>query len=189
MKRYELSAFTIAALLLAAACSVSSGNGGQSPALSPAASPTSAPSPSAVASPTASPAPRSFAASPSAHAQCPDFTPPPYDSFEPVVGISIRVINKGLFEITNATKKSYYGKVFKWTTESNLVCGQGVLGHDSVLGRIAPGATLRWSAGSTTDVPVTVEIWDRPCGEGCYEGSIGAYLLPVSSIEPVPISS
>jgi hypothetical protein len=128
-----------------------------------------------------------FATAPTPQSECPDFTPPPYDSFEPVPGVSVRVINKGLFEVTNTTDRAYFGKVFTWQTEANLVCGQGVLGHDSVIGQIAPGSTVQWFSGSTPDVPMTVEIWDSPCGEGCYREPLGAYLLPVSSIEPVPI--
>jgi len=121
--------------------------------------------------------------------QCPDFTPPPYDELRPVPGIAVRVIDKAHFEITNATTWTYFGRVMSWVTEDDLVCGRGVIGHDSPVGRIGSGETIEWWDGSTADVPVTVEIWDHPCGEGCEGAPIGAYLVPMSPLEPVPGST
>jgi len=112
------------------------------------------------------------------------FTPPPYDRLPAVPGISVRVIDKAHFEVVNATDRDYYFKVVQWMTEDNLVCGRGVVGHDSFSSPVPSRATVEAGGGSTTEVPVTVAIWDRPCGEGCNVSPIGEYVVPISMVEP-----
>lgn len=94
------------------------------------------------------------------------------------------MIDKGHLEVTNRTGVTYFGRVMAWVTEDRLECGRGVLGQDSPIGRIGPGETVAWADGSTRERPVTVEIWDHPCGEGCEGTPIGVYLVPISSVEP-----
>jgi hypothetical protein len=67
-----------------------------------------------------------------------------------------------------------------------LVCGRGITEEEMERGPIAAGATVDVAAGSTPNVPVTVGIWDRPCGEACSAPPIGLIVVPVSSVEPVP---
>jgi hypothetical protein len=107
-----------------------------------------------------------------------------------VPGISIRVIDKAHFEVTNATDRDYYFKVIGWTSYENLVCGRGVIGHDGFGSPVSAGATVQAGGGSSSDIPVTVAIWDRPCGDGCDDSSIGQVLVPISTIEPpLPMST
>ena len=114
------------------------------------------------------------------------FTPPPYDALAPVPGISIQVIDKAHFEVTNATNRDYYFEVVTWSTEDNLVCGRGVTGHDSFGSPVPPGQTVEVDGGSTVDFPVTVAIWDYPCGEACSDPPIGELVVPISMVEPPP---
>src|ERR1051326_8602769 len=81
------------------------------------------------------------------------YTPPPYDAMHPVAGVSLRVIDKGHFEVTNATDRDYYFKIVRWITE-DLVCGRGVTGEDGFASPIASGATVAVSGGSTADLPL-----------------------------------
>lgn len=112
------------------------------------------------------------------------FTPPPYDAFRPVPGISVRAIDQVHFEITNATSRTFYFGVFQWTTEDNLVCGRGVIGRDVSGGLVPSGATVDGLGGSAPEVPATVAIWARPCGEGCNDVPIGEFVVPISAVEP-----
>jgi hypothetical protein len=149
---------------------------------------------------TASPPPMTAQPSPRLATPTPDvsprtcvglFTPPPYDAFLPVPGVSVRAIDRAHFEITNATSRTYYFGGMHWATEDNLVCGRGVVGRDSVPGgRLGPGATVEGGGGSTPDSPMTGSIWADPCGEGCDRVPLGQYLVPVSMVEPpVPVAS
>jgi hypothetical protein len=150
-----------------------------------------------VASPspitTARPSPRPATPSPEVSSRtCAGlFTPPPYEAFLPVPGISVRAIDRAHFEITNATSRTYYFGGMHWATEDNLVCGRGVVGRDSVPGgRLRPGAIVERGGGSTPDSPLTVSIWADPCGEGCDRVPLGQYLVPVSMVEPPePVAS
>jgi len=187
----------IAAALMFAACSAQPSNSGP-PYLASASTASSSVRASAVPSQSPDPTVGSSVGASMVPSESPQdsprhclafFTPAPYDSFRPVPGVAVRAINKGRFEITNGTSLTYYGGVTTWVTEDDLVCGRGVIGHDSLVGRIAPGATVDWSGGSTADVPLTVAIWDSPCGEGCYRTPVGAYVVPISSVEPVPLST
>lgn len=184
--RVSIATVVIAVSLMVAACAVQTTNTGDPTATTPptaATIGTASPSARASALPSQSPddSPRI----------CPDFfTPPPYDAFRPVPGISVRAIDKGHIEITNASSRAYYFGVSHWVTEENLVCGRGVIDHSSRGGRIARGATVERLGGSTPEVPVTVAVWANPCGEGCNRPPIGNYVVPVSSVEPpVPIAS
>jgi hypothetical protein len=67
-----------------------------------------------------------------------------------------------------------------------LDCGRGIVEQEAVRGPIAAGETIEFGEGSTPDIPVTVGIWDRPCGEACYAPPIGLIVVPVSSVEPRP---
>jgi hypothetical protein len=117
--------------------------------------------------------------------QCADRSWPPYRGPSPVIGISVRAIDKGHLEITNATSRTYYYRVSRWVT-MQLDCGRGVTEQEAVRGPIAAGETIEIGGGSTPDVPATVGIWDRPCGEACSAPPIGLIVVPVSSVEPVP---
>src|SRR5262245_61429485 len=78
----------------------------------------------AIASPAMSPTPPASTRPGTSPAMCTDFfTPPPYAAFTPIPGVSVRAIDKGHFEITNATDRTYYFGVTSWITEDNLVCG------------------------------------------------------------------
>lgn len=123
--------------------------------------------------------------SPSVSGQCPDQSWPPYGGPSPVSGISARAIDKGNLEITNATSRTYYYRVSSWVAWQ-LVCGRGIVEEEAVRGPIGAGETIKIGDGSTPDVPVTVGIWDQPCGEACTGPPIGLIVVPVSSVEPMP---
>jgi hypothetical protein len=114
------------------------------------------------------------------------FTAPPFDALPPVPGISVRVIDKAHFEVTHVTDRDYYLKVVTWSTEDNLVCGRGITGHDGFASPLFAGTTVQAGGGSTVEVPVTVAIWDRPCGEACSDPPIGEIIVPISMVEPPP---
>ena len=120
--------------------------------------------------------------------ECPNQTWPPYEAPNPIAGISIVVRDKGHFEITNATSATYYYEIGRWPT-AQLVCGLGRIEQGMQSGPVGAGKTVQIGEGSTADVPITVKIWDAPCGDGCDRPPIGSYLVPVSTIEPVPVST
>lgn len=119
------------------------------------------------------------------HGQCPNWTVPPDVGSGPVPGITVRAIDRGRFEITNATGRTYYYRVSAWFTDL-LDCGLGVTESEYVRGPIKAGETIEVGEGSTKLVSVTVGIWDHPCGEPCTSTPIGWIFIPVSPIEPVP---
>lgn len=170
----RLVPLSLAAPLLLAACLAQ-----------PVSGEATATTPGAVASPSEPPAlpSDSFPASP----QCPDHTWPPY-RVGPVAGISVRAINKGHTEITNPTNRTYYYRVSRWSA-AHLLCGHDLVEHEVERGPIAAGETIDYTGGSTPDAPLTVAIWDGPCGEACHRPPIGLYVVSVSSVEPVPIST
>lgn len=120
--------------------------------------------------------------------QCPNWTLPPDVGPSPVPGITVRAVDRGHFEITNATGRTYYYRVSTWFTDL-LDCGLGVTESETVRGPIKAGETIEVGEGSTKKVSVTVGIWDQPCGEACSSPPIGWIFVPVSSIEPAPESS
>jgi hypothetical protein len=113
-------------------------------------------------------------------------TPPPYDALKSVPGISVHVIDTAHFELTNLTDRDLYFAVFHWTTDDNLVCGRGVTSYDGMGGPVPAGSTVEGLGGSTPEVPVTVAIWDKPCGEGCTDPPIGEFVVRISAVEPEP---
>ena len=138
-----------------------------------------------TASPTAG-VPMLPSESPGAAGKCPGQTWPPYGASDSVAGISVGAIARGHTRITNASHQTYYYRASHWPT-AQLVCGRGRYEQGGQTGPIAAGKNVDIGEGSTPDVPMSVEIWDRPCGEGCDRQPIGAYVVPVSSVEPVPI--
>ena len=167
--RVSIPTVAIAAVLVVAAFTALIVNG-LDPTVTPSPTETTraTPSPSLGKSPPISQGP---GVSP---APCTDFfTPPPYDTFSPVPGILVRAIDKGQFEITNATSRSYYFGVSEWITEDNLVCGRGVTEHRAPRVRLRPGVTVKAFGGSTPEIPVTVAIWVDSCGQGCNGVPIG----------------
>lgn len=92
-------------------------------------------------------------------------------------------------QIINSTSQTYYYRISRWPTEQ-LVCGFGRHEQDLQDGPIAATETVEFSESSTPDTPVTVAIWDEPCGEGGCDGPpMGLYVVPISTVEPSPISS
>ena len=119
---------------------------------------------------------------------CPNQTWPPYDAPDPVAGISITAVDKGHTRIANSTGETYYYEVSHWPT-GRLVCGLGLYEQRGQTGPIKAGKTVDIGEASAPDVPMTIKIWDAPCGEGCDRPPIGAYVVPVSTIEPTPLST
>jgi hypothetical protein len=112
------------------------------------------------------------------------FTPPPYDAFAPVPGVTVRAIDKAHFQITNGTSHTYYVGLTQWVNEDNLVCGRGVVDQSHSGGRLRPRETFDGIGGSASDAPLTVSVWDQPCGDGCTRTPLGQYVVPASSVEP-----
>ena len=151
--------------------------------------PTSSPGPSSTPIPVAS----SPAASPGLPPATPTAPPltcsepfvfPAFDAFVPVPGVSVRAIDRAHVEITNATTHTYYVGASFWVTEDNLVCGRGVIEQATSWGRLRPGRTIERGGGSSSEIPLTISIWEVPCSDGCTRDPIGQYLVPVSSVEP-----
>ena len=117
--------------------------------------------------------------------QCANWTLPPDVGPSLVPGITVRAVDKGHFEITNATSRTYYYRVSAWFTDL-LDCGLGVTESEYMRGPIKAGETIEVGEGSTKLVSVTVGIWDHPCGEACSSPPIGWIFVPMSSVEPVP---
>jgi hypothetical protein len=113
------------------------------------------------------------------------FPAPDYAGFAPVPGITVRAIDQGHVEISNATAQPYYFALFYWEAVDNLVCGRGVTVYDPIAGPVHAGSTFVVEGGSTDMVPATVSIWSDPCGEACTQPPIGQYVVPISDV-PAP---
>jgi hypothetical protein len=163
----------LAAPLLAAACWAQSGEAASDSRLPTATIAVSSPTPTVPASATAP-------ASPSPSGQCPNRMPPD-GGLVPVPGVTIRSINRAQIEIENAANRVYYFRVAAWVAE-NLVCGRGLVANEFSLGPVAAWKTAL--VGVMQGVPITVEVWDRPCGEGCVRPPVGTTVVPMSSLEP-----
>ena len=170
--RPQLVAFLLVTPLLAAACWAQMN--GQVGTSEP---PTTVPGSTATASARLS---ASAPKSPDLLLQCP-YTLPPSRGPIPVPGISIRSANRAQIEIANATGRTYYFRVAAWVV-LELDCGRGLVNYEVALGPIAAGEKAL--VGVTEDVPITVEVWDRPCGEGCVRPPLGIVVVPMSSLEP-----
>lgn len=137
------------------------------------------PNPAASTPPLVSPSPRGSVP------QCTEFfTPPPYDSFTPIPGITVRAVDKAHFEITNSTLGTYYVGVAQWVTEDDLICGRGVIAHSSPGGQLPRNGTFQGTGGSEPEAPLVVSIWDDPCGDECTRPPVGKYVVPVSPVDP-----
>ncbi len=112
--------------------------------------------------------------------ECADWTLPPSVGLATVSGLSVRSIDRAHVQITNTTRRTYYLRVRDWQP-ALLVCGWRLISEEMAEGPIALGETLVVGVGGSA---VTVEIWDRPCGEGCVRPPIGFVLVPMSSLEP-----
>lgn len=162
----------LAASLLAAACvaqTAGQATNSESAATVPGAATTASEQASAAAP-----------LSPSLRWQCP-YTLPPDRGPIPVAGISIRSTDRAHVEIANATGRPYYYRVRAWFVEE-LDCGLGLTSRDEAGGPVAAGETVvLWVS---QNAPITIEVWDRPCGEGCVRQPVGITVVPMSSLEP-----
>jgi hypothetical protein len=178
--RIRLALVAAAAILLAVGCASSGNELSLPPATLDVELETLLPSP--APSPTASP---SVVAS--AYGTCPGQTWPPYGSVGSVPGISVNVIDQGHLQLISSAARTYYYVVSRWTTDL-LTCGIGTTEQEGMYGPIRPGETVDFAKGSTQDVPLTIKISERKCGEGgCPRPPIGLYLVPVSSVPASPI--
>ena len=112
---------------------------------------------------------------------CADWTLPPSVATAPISGLSIRSIDRRNVEITNTTHRTYYLRVRAWVP-APLVCGWSLIDHPAWDGPIAAGEQLVLDV--EEHAPITVEVWDRPCGEGCVRPPIAFVLVPMSSLDP-----
>ncbi len=151
------------------------------PAVPPASS--AAPNRPAVVAPTDS-AGTAVAASPSP-TFCAGRSWPPYP-IGPIAGLTARSVDRATVEITNHTAKTIYYRVSGWQPDQFETCR--ALGEIEVQrGPLDPGATERvmidpgWQQ---SGVPVTVAVWDRPCGEACSREPVRAMDVPLSPLEP-----
>ncbi len=170
--RPRLVALLLAVPLIAAACLAQAN--GQPDQSEPAAT--------VLASIAASSESVSVAASHSADLflKCP-YTLPPSGGRLPVPGISLRSLDRAHVEIANTTSRTYYYRVAAWVV-LELDCGRGLVDYEMALSPIAPEETAL--VGVMQDVPISVEVWDRPCGEGCVRPPVGVVVVPMSSLEP-----
>lgn len=133
--------------------------------------------PAATASATPSPStPSTF---------CPGRTWPPYP-LGGIPGIAAVSTDRATIEITNRTSRTFYYRVSGWQPDQFETCR--ALGEvEAQRGPIAPGATERvivdpgWQQAG---VPVTVALWDKPCGEACVREPVAAMVVELSPVEP-----
>jgi hypothetical protein len=110
---------------------------------------------------------------------------PPYP-IGPIAGLAARSVDRATIEITNHTTKTIYYRVSCWQPNQFETCR--ALGEIEVVrGPLDPGATERvmvdpgWQQ---SGVPVTLAVWERPCGEACSREPAGAMVVPLSPLEP-----
>jgi len=95
-------------------------------------------------------------------------------------------MDRATIEITNHTADTIYYRVSGWQTDQVEACR--ALGEIEVVrGPLDPGATERVTVDpdwQESGVPVTVAVWDGPCGEACSREPVGAVVVPLSPLEP-----
>ena len=145
----------------------------------PVSSPTqTAPPASPTISPSSSLVQPSPCASPNAAASWPPYAVPDH-----VPGISVQAVDSGHTEITNSSDRTYFYRVSRWPS-SQTSCSAAREEAEVERGPVGPGSNVVSAAGSSAAAPLTVAIWDQPCGEGCSSPPIGVMVVPVSSIKP-----
>ena len=115
---------------------------------------------------------------------CPGRTWPPYP-LGGIPGITVVSTDRTTITITNRTSKTYYYRVSGWQTDQFEFCralGEVEFGR----GPIAPGATERVGVASDWQraAPVTVGLWDKPCGEACVSEPVAALIVELSPVAP-----
>ena len=81
--------------------------------------------------------------------------------------------------ITNRSKEQLYYQVDGWIAERNGDCVE-YQARTVELGPLPAGESVTSDVArlsSTMDVPYSISIWDRPCGEMCSEPPMGALLI------------
>jgi hypothetical protein len=121
--------------------------------------------------------------------QCPGQTWPPYGGIGSAPSITIRAIDTQTTEIRNGQDRKLYFLVSRWPT-SRLVCGIGRTEQQGFYGFVAAGETITVDEGSTPETPMTISIWEAPCGEGGCNGlPVGVYEVPISPIVHRPVAT
>jgi hypothetical protein len=115
---------------------------------------------------------------------CADATPPALvDSID---GITARAIDRDHVEIANDTDATLYYELAGWEMAQLEDC-VGILGQQIAYGPLAPRTSVTMTLGALADrpdVPITVGIWERPCGERCNRAPLARISLPRSPVEP-----
>jgi len=144
----------------------------------------SASSPSSEASPATTPA--GGVAPSSRGSPCPDSTWPPYE-VPPIAGITAVSTDRATVVITNRTNRLVFYRLAAWERAQLETC-IGILEMEIQRGPIAGGQTITTTLGpyiDRPDLPVTIAIWDAPCGEGCDLPPVGGMVIDRSTREPV----
>ena len=121
---------------------------------------------------------------PSASISCADAPPPAV--VESIEGIAVRAIDRDHVEITNDSDATLYYQIAGWQTAQLEGC-VAVLEQVVEYGPLAPRTSITTTLGALAarlDVPVTVGIWDQPCGEGCDRPPLARISLQRSPVEP-----
>lgn len=129
--------------------------------------------------------PAAVSPSPAVATPCPPSTWPP-DELAGAPGVTARSVDRTTVEISNGTARAYWYRVAGWeplTVESCRVW----LEAEVERGPIEAGATMRVGLGALAerfDLPITIALWDEPCGEDCRRGPDAAMLVVRSPLEP-----
>jgi hypothetical protein len=143
-------------------------------------SPTTSPTPTVASSPSVPATARAI------DAPCPDATWPPFDAPRPA-GITAVATDRRHIEIANHSARRVYVRLSSWAMAQLETC-RGIVENENMTGPLDAGQTLDADvtvAGDDPARPLTVAIWDRPCGEGCHRPPDGALLVPPSLVQPI----
>jgi hypothetical protein len=117
---------------------------------------------------------------------CPDSTWPPFDAPGPV-GITAVASDSRHVDITNHLASRVYFRLSSWQVVQLETC-RGLVQNENVSGPLDPGQVFNADitvAGDDPTRPLTVALWDRPCGEGCQRPPMAVLLVPPSLAQPI----
>jgi hypothetical protein len=110
---------------------------------------------------------------------------PPFDP-RPVPGISVIATDRSHLTIRNATDRAWSYRLSGWESSTIEGCA-GLVEVETERGPLAAGGRVDTTFGVLTgrlDLPVTLGLWDAPCGEACDRSAIRGVDVTPSLIEP-----
>jgi len=116
---------------------------------------------------------------------CPGRTWPPYP-LGGIPGITAKSTDRATIMIENQSGRTYYYRVSGWQLDQFETCR--ALGEVEVQRGPIHAEATEWvklqGDWEHMDVPITIAIWDEPCGEACQREPIAAMQVERSTFEP-----